>query len=127
MIKSTFRLANKPYERTILISLAEKYDCDFSYDEQTGFAVVSSQSKVFLYSIRAQFNEITSFAYRKLAFTQADNKFADVPIKTLNSEFMQGFTPTIVSVLTGNAVVFPAKTEAQRAGLMAAKEYYENG
>lgn len=117
----TKRLYGKPSERLILLGITEKYDLQFKADEVTGNCVISGDAEKVTQAIDL-YDRVIAVAYKRLAFTQASNKFANIPIKTLNSEFMQAFATVSYSLFTGKAFMFIGDTEAKRAGLKAVSE-----
>lgn len=109
-------LYGKPAERLILIALCKRDNQRFIYDEKTGYASIIGNSSS---NTRDEFFRIITIAYKKLAFAQAQKQFADVPIKSLNSEFMRAFAAMACSLITGEPFTFKADTEIERAGLRA--------
>lgn len=121
MNKIRFRLYGKPHERLILVGLCEKFSAEFSYNESTGYAVVTGGA-MSLHSIRKTYEELINHAYRALALAHAQRNLSEIPIKTLDSEFMQAFSTIAYSLITGKTMTWKAQTEAQRAGIRAATE-----
>lgn len=117
----TKRLYGKPSERLILLGICEKYNLQSKVDEVTGNCTVSGDSENVTDAMDL-YDKVIATAYKRLAFTQASNKFADIPIKTLNSEFMQAFATVAYSLFTGKAFMYIGDTEAKRAGLKAVSE-----
>lgn len=109
-------LYGRPSERLILIALCNRDKHKFVYEESTGYASIIGKDPGL---IRDEFFKIISVAYKKLAFAQAQPEFADIPVKTLNSEFMRAYTAIACALINGEPLKFKADTEIQRAGLKA--------
>lgn len=117
MIKSVrVNLYGKPSERLIFVGLCEKYNCTFTYDEDTGFAIAQGENA---FEVRKTYEAIIATAYKRLAFMQADHRFDNVPNKTLVSQFMQVYATWTYSLLTGKTVMTHAKTEVEREAIKA--------
>lgn len=114
-------LYGKPSERRILIACAKRFDCEFKYDESTGFCTIIGEASD-PQQARDLYYRVIAVAYRALAFTQADPKFNTVPNKTLVADFMRGFAPPAISIISGDTTMFIADTEIERAGLSAVKD-----
>lgn len=116
MIKGRLYLYGKPNERLIAIGLCHKYECEYGYDTSTGYFHYEGINAS---EMRQAYNAIIAVAYKALAFAQARTDLNNVPIKTLNTEFMQAFAAMTYSISTGEPFMFKVDTEAQRAGLKA--------
>lgn len=116
--KEAFRLYGKPNERMILIALCKKCDCDFKYKDDSGIAIITGSGDN-VTEVTKAYNAIIAIAYKKLAMAQGSTKLASVNVRTLNTQFMQGFSAMAYSLITGEPFLFKAETEAQRAGLKA--------
>lgn len=122
MNKISFRLADRPQERTILIAICKKYSVNFRYNDETGFAVVDCPDRAISSKITILFGNIVHYAYVALSKIQIDNKYSSVNIRTINTEFMKTFSDYVCSLLTGDTILSHVSTEIERAGLVAATE-----
>lgn len=120
MVKGVYRLYGKPYERDILRALCEKNNATLTIDEATMLGTVRADSTTILTTIRRLDNKIINAGIKALAFAQAENRFADLPVQTLNSNFWQGFSNTIVAIIRHEDLTFVANNDAQLVGVFAA-------
>lgn len=113
------QLYGKPSERLILIACAKRFDCEFKYDESTGYCTLIGEADA-PQEARDLYYRVIATAYKALAFAQANHKFDNIPNRTLVSGFMKGFCGPAVSIITGDTAFGYAATEIERAGLKAA-------